>query len=356
MSDRTTVPAGVTPDDTADTPGADPGDAPPEAPAVHRVRVGDADAGRRVDQVLAAALPQLSRSRVQALIRDGRLSDGDATLADPAMRVKAGQELRLEVPSAAPARPQAQALGLDVVYEDDQLIVIDKPAGLVVHPAPGNPDGTLVNALIAHCGDSLQGIGGEKRPGIVHRLDKDTSGLMVAAKTEPAHAGLVAQFAERRIDRRYLALVWGVPAPAQGRLTGAIGRAPRDRKKMAVVAQGGRPAATNYRTRQVLAEGAVSLLDCRLETGRTHQIRVHLSEAGHPLLGDPVYGRGRRRALDRLPPAARGAVAGLERQALHAARLGFAHPLSGRAMRFERGLPADLADLVAALGGRAEET
>jgi 23S rRNA pseudouridine1911/1915/1917 synthase len=330
--------------------------APAAAGATHSLRVEPADAGRRVDQVLAAALPELSRSRLKALIRDGRLSDGGATLADPAMRVKAGQELRLQVPPPGPARPQGQAIALDVVYEDDQLIVIDKPAGLVVHPAPGNPDGTLVNALIAHCGDSLQGIGGEKRPGLVHRLDKDTSGLMVAAKTDSAHTALVEQFATRSIDRRYLALAWGVPAPARGRLTGAIGRSPRDRKKMAVVAHGGRPAATNYRTLQVLAEGAVSLLACRLETGRTHQIRVHLSEAGYPLLGDPVYGRGRRRALDRLPPAARSAVAGLDRQALHAASLGFTHPTTGQPLSFERGLPADLAALVAALGGSAEET
>lgn len=311
--------------------------------------VAPGEAGGRVDRVLAAAWPELSRNRLKNLIEAGHLAASGGTISDPSTRVKAGWRLRLSLPAAAPARPEAEAIGLAVVYEDAQVIVVDKPAGLVVHPAPGNPAGTLVNALIAHCGDSLQGIGGEKRPGIVHRLDKDTSGLLVAAKTQAAHADLVAQFSERRIARSYRAVCWGVPAPARGRFNGAIGRSPRNRKKMAVLRRGGRAAVTHYRTRAVLADGAASLLECRLETGRTHQIRVHLSEAGHPLVGDPLYGR-RRPAVAGLPAEARAAVEAFPRQALHAATLAFTHPTTGARLAFESPLPADLRDLIAALG------
>jgi 23S rRNA pseudouridine1911/1915/1917 synthase len=242
-----------------------------------------------------------------------------------------------------------EAIPLEVVYEDDALIVVDKPAGMVVHPAPGNETGTLVNALIHHCADGLQGIGGERRPGIVHRLDKDTSGLMVAAKTEAAHHALVQQFAERTIERSYRALCWGVPDPVSGRIEGDIGRAPQNRKKMAVVARGGRPAATQYRVLRALARGGVAELACKLETGRTHQVRVHLAEAGHALLGDPTYGRPRHRVLRELPEAAQQAVRGLGRQALHAEKLGFAHPENGRWCSFERPVPADLQAVIDAL-------
>ena len=229
-------------------------------------------------------------------------------------------------------------MAVDILFEDSDLIVIDKPPGLVVHPAPGNPQGTLVNALIAHCGASLAGIGGERRPGIVHRLDKDTSGLMVAAKTEPALAGLARQFAERSVDRAYKAVVWGVPRPAAGVIEGSIGRSPRNRKKMAVVRSGGKAARTRYRVDARLPDGIASLVDCRLETGRTHQIRVHLAHAGHPLVGDPVYGRKRAGA-----PAA---LLAFPRQALDAYRLGFIHPATGRTLRFERPLYKDIKELL----------
>jgi len=315
-----------------------------------RVTADAATAGERVDRLLARALPDISRSRLKGLIADGRLTLDGATIAEPAYRVKAGQRFVLTIPPAAPARPEAQPMALDVVHEDSEVIVVDKPAGLAVHPAPGTPDRTLVNALIAHCGDSLQGIGGERRPGIVHRLDKDTSGLMVAAKTAAAHQALVAQFAARTIERRYVAVVWGVPAPAAGELTGNIGRSPHNRKKMAVLRDGGRPAATRYRTRRVLAGGAAAVLECRLLTGRTHQIRVHLAHAGHPLVGDPLYGRPPGRRLRRLSEPARAAASALGRQALHAATLGFRHPRSGEWMAFERPCPGDIEALIAALG------
>ena len=253
------------------------------------------------------------------------------------------------MPPAAPPTPEAQAIPLEILHEDEALIVVDKPAGLVVHPAPGNPDRTLVNALIAHCGPSLVGVGGVRRPGIVHRLDKDTSGLMVAAKTDAAHQGLVAQFAERRIGRQYACLVWGLIEPAEGRIAGNIGRSPRNRKKMAVLSRGGRPAVTHYRRLAVGASGAVSRLVCRLETGRTHQIRVHLSHAGHGLLGDPLYGRESASRRAALPAAARQALARLGRQALHAESLAFRHPTSGEEMAFTSTLPRDLRDLTSFL-------
>ncbi|MBK1698564.1 RluA family pseudouridine synthase [Rhodovibrio salinarum] len=335
-------------DDTAEH-GPESPDAPAAPSAVHSVEVDPEADGQRIDRVLTAALPQLSRSRLQALIQAGCVSADARTIAEPKTRVKAGQRLAVTVPPAAPAAPEGEAIPLDVVYEDAALIVVDKPAGLVVHPAPGNETGTLVNALIAHCGDSLQGIGGERRPGIVHRLDKDTSGLMVAAKTDVAHQALVAQFAEREIDRAYRALCWGVPDPVRGRLTGDIGRSPQNRKKMAVVERGGRPAATQYQVLRTLARGAVAELTCKLETGRTHQVRVHLAEAGHALLGDPTYGRQRTRVLRELPEAAQQAVRGFTRQALHAERLGFAHPDDGRWCAFERSVPEDLQQVIDAL-------
>lgn len=308
-----------------------------------------AEAGQRLDRVLSARLPQLSRSRIKGLIEGGFLSSNGQGLRAPSTKVKAGQRLSLIVPAAEEAEPEGQALPLDVVYEDEHLIVVDKAAGMVVHPAPGNPDRTLVNALIAHCGTSLTGVGGVRRPGIVHRLDKDTSGLMVAAKTEPVHRGLVEQFAARTIERAYDCLVWGRPQPTEGEISGNIGRSPRNRKKMAVLKRGGRPAVTRYKVLTSFAEGAVSLVECRLLTGRTHQIRVHMTARGFPLLGDPVYGgRGRQRAARLSEPAA-STVTAFDRQALHAKLLGFHHPATGKRLSFKSPLPLDMKGLTETL-------
>jgi 23S rRNA pseudouridine1911/1915/1917 synthase len=252
------------------------------------------------------------------------------------------------VPPPTPARPLAQAIPFPILYEDDALIVLDKPAGLVVHPAPGNEDGTLVNALLAYCGDALPGIGGERRPGIVHRLDKDTSGVMVVAKTQAAMTALTAIFAARDLDRSYLALVWGVPSPLKGEIAGAIGRDPRDRKRMAVRGVGGKQALTGYKTMRVW-HGGVSLLECRLGTGRTHQIRVHLASTSHPVLGDPLYLR-RIPAVARLvPQPLRGQLLDFSRQALHAAELGFRHPVTGVRLSFKTPPPSDFKVLLDSL-------
>lgn len=304
-------------------------------------------AGERTDRALAAALDGLSRARIQALLAQGQVWSDGVTVVDAAKRVKGGQRFDIFLPDPEPAEPVAQTIPLDIVHEDSALLVLDKPAGLVVHPAPGNPDRTLVNALLAHCGAGLSGIGGVARPGIVHRLDKDTSGLMVVAKNDLAHAGLSAQFADRSLSRDYLALVRGVPQPRSGRIEGAIGRDPRNRKRMALVRAGGRHAATRYRVLRVFVaagQPVASLVECALETGRTHQIRVHLTSIGHPLVGDPLYGgpvRGKG------PEAA--LFKGFPRQALHATRLRFRHPVSGEPMQFERPLPADMKALIATL-------
>lgn len=308
----------------------------------HLVAAGPADAGERLDRLIAARVAALSRSRVKALIEEGRVvavGDGGATITNPSHRVKPGQRFAILVPDPLSAAPGAQHLALDIVYEDDDLIVIDKPPGMVVHPAPGNPDRTLVNALLAHCGDSLSGIGGVKRPGIVHRLDKDTSGLLVAAKNDLAHASLSSQFAGRSIERLYRAVVWGVPTRATGEIAGAIGRDPRNRKRMAVVSRGGKPALTRYRVIRRLGGGAASLVELKLATGRTHQIRVHLAAIGHPVVGDPVYAG--RHGRGRTGPGA-AASAALGRQALHAAVLGFSHPRTGTTCKFESLIPKDI--------------
>jgi len=288
------------------------------------------------------------------LIKDGQVISSGATITDPSYRVKPDQTFRLTIPQATPAIPRGQAIALDVVYEDAALIVINKPAGMVVHPAPGNPDSTLVNALIAHCGDSLSGIGGVMRPGIVHRLDKDTSGIMVAAKTDAAHQGLTVQFASRTLSRIYQALVWGLPSPTADRIEVNIGRNPQNRIKMAVVPRGGRTAITHYRVLRNL-DGAASLVECRLETGRTHQIRVHLEHIGYPVIGDQTYGRSGRRRRAELSPQTQDAVAGFSRQALHAWSLAFRHPMSDEDLRFETALPDDMKRLIAAFDG-AEKT
>jgi 23S rRNA pseudouridine1911/1915/1917 synthase len=319
-------------------------------PAAFEIVAAPEVAGQRTDRFLADAIGTVSRSRVKSLMQSGAVLRDEVALRDPSQAVRAGARYRVQPPAPAPARPAAQAIPFEILYEDAFLIVLDKPAGLVVHPAPGNEDGTLVNALLAHCGDTLPGIGGEKRPGIVHRLDKDTSGIMVVAKTEQALATLSAAFAARDIDRQYLGLVWGCPAPAAGEIEGDIGRDPRDRKRMAIVTHHGKPARTGYATRRAWLPAA-SLVACKLATGRTHQIRVHMASIGHPLVGDPVY-------LRRVPGAAKGLPAGLRdqlldfpRQALHAARLGFTHPQTGAAMLFERAMPADMAALMAGLDG-----
>lgn len=306
------------------------------------MRVEAPEAGERLDRVLASRL-QLSRSRLKALIEAGHVAADGATIRDPSAKVKPGQAFVVEVPPPEPDRPEPQAIPLDIRYEDEHLLVLEKPAGLVVHPAPGNPDLTLVNALLAHCGEALSGIGGVKRPGIVHRLDKDTSGLMVVAKSELAQNKLAAAFAAREIDRAYLALVWGVPLPRVGEITGNIGRSRTNRQKMAVVASGGKPAITRYK---VLREwqGLAALVECRLATGRTHQIRVHLAAKGHPLVGDPVYGSGRQARRATGPAGA--ALARFPRQALHAYRLGFVHPATGERLAFEGELPADMAAML----------
>jgi 23S rRNA pseudouridine1911/1915/1917 synthase len=317
------------------------------------VTIAPEAAGERLDRALAAALAQRpgeppSRSRVKALITAGAVSENGATISDPSRRVKPGQVLTVAVPAVAAPSIAAQELPLDVVYEDAHLIVIDKPPGLVVHPAPGNPDRTLVNALLAHCGSSLSGIGGVARPGIVHRLDKDTSGLLVVAKTDAAHHALAAQFARHSVERTYAAVVWGVPRPKEGELTGAIGRSSRDRKKMTVVTGGrGKAALTRYRVVKTLAGGAASLIECQLATGRTHQIRVHLAAAGHPLLGDPVYGRPAVRR--RVPPAVAALAAAFPRQALDAFTLGFDHPVSGERVRYTREYYSDVSRLIGSL-------
>ena len=317
--------------------------------AEYQVTADESDRGTRLDRWLAVRLPELSRSRLKALIEAGMVSQGGATIDEPSMRVKPGQRFDVTVPDATPPTPEGQAIPLSVVYEDDQLIVVDKAAGLVTHPAPGNPDRTLVNALIAHCGASLSGIGGVRRPGIVHRLDKDTSGLIVAAKSDQAYQVLAAQFQARTIGRSYFALVWGRPTPARGAIQGNIGRSPRNRKKMAVVSRGGKPAVTHYARDLSRTDGLVSALTCRLETGRTHQIRVHLSHQGHPLLGDPLYGGGDSRRARRLPAPARAALAAFERQALHAKSLAFDHPTLAKRLEFNSDLPLDLKNLTSSL-------
>jgi 23S rRNA pseudouridine1911/1915/1917 synthase len=302
-------------------------------------------AGLRLDKWLALSLPGFSRSRLQALIAEGRVVLAETTITDASARVKPGQVFQLHVPPASDPAPKGQAIPLTVVYEDQHLIVIDKPPGLVVHPAPGNPDRTLVNALIAHCGASLSGIGGVRRPGIVHRIDKDTSGLIAAAKTDAAHHGLADLFARHDIERSYLALVWGVPTPPSGKIEGPIGRHPVDRKRMAIVRRGGKAALTRYKVLKSWG-GAVALVECRLETGRTHQIRVHMASIGHPLVGDSLYARGRKGKMKSLSPAAQAALSTFPRQALHAASLGFIHPLTHERHQISSNLSKDFNQLI----------
>jgi len=332
------------------------------------------EAGERLDRVLALHVAELSRSRLKALIEAGAVAVDGRTIRDPNHRVNSGATVVVDVPAPEPAKPAPEPIPLKVVYEDDDIIVIDKPKNLVVHPAAGNWTGTLVNALIAHCGDSLSGIGGERRPGIVHRLDKDTTGLMVVAKNDRAHRALAAQFADHGrsgepFERRYLAFVWGAPERPHGVIEVPIDRNPKARDRMAI-RPGGREAVTHWQvleryageaesaeggkgdkakrtkgSRAKAAEPAASLLGCRLETGRTHQIRVHLASIGHPLMGDEAYGAGFRTKAGLLPPGAQEALADLGRQALHAYILAIKHPRSGEILTFRSELPPDLARL-----------
>ena len=312
----------------------------------------------RLDRALALAFPDVSRARFQALIAAGHVTVAGKPVTESRHKVKPGDTLAVSLPEPTAPEPRPEAIALDIVYEDDDLIVIVKPAGLVVHPGAGNQTGTLVNALIAHCGDSLSGIGGVKRPGIVHRLDKDTSGLLVVAKNDAAHQGLSEQFAahgrDGRLERAYLALIWGVPERARGTISAAISRSTANRQKMAVShSPQAREAITHYEVVKTFGRPPVaSLVRCVLETGRTHQIRVHMAHIGHPLLGDKTYGSGFRSSESKLPDAARKAIKLLNRQALHATLLGFEHPRTGKPLHFESPAPDDMSMLVSALEGR----
>ncbi|HEY7231365.1 MAG TPA: RluA family pseudouridine synthase [Pseudolabrys sp.] len=325
--------------------------------ATETVTIGADEAGLRLDRVLAAHLVQLSRSRLKALILAGQVAVAGRTIRDPAATVKPGDTVTVALPAPEPALPQGEKIPLKIVYEDDAIVVIDKPKGLVVHPATGHSSGTLVNALIAHCGDSLSGIGGVKRPGIVHRLDKDTTGLMVVAKTDTAHRALAKQFAEKAagpLKRGYLAFVWGIPGKPRGTIEAPLGRHAQARDKQAVRSDG-RAAVTHWEVLESFLPPAareaavVSLLACTLETGRTHQIRVHLAHAGHPILGDTTYGAGFKTKANRLGHHARDALQALGRQALHAYLLNVEHPESGKLLEFRSELPGDLRRLRDAL-------
>lgn len=307
------------------------------------VRLALAHAGWRLDRALADAVPTLSRERLKALIRSGAVETEGKAVRDPAAKVRGEETLRVAVPEPREAQNAPQDIPLNIVFEDEHLLVVDKPAGLVVHPAAGNLDGTLVNALLHHCAGQLSGIGGVARPGIVHRIDKDTSGLLVVAKTDVAHEGLARQFAAHSIDRRYLAIVSGVPAAAQGTVDASLARSSANRKKIAVVEAGrGKRAVTHWKRLNILKDSA--LVECRLETGRTHQVRVHMASIGHPLVGDPVYGRSGKtngKVLKEL---------GFHRQALHAAQLGFTHPVTKNRLSFSSPMPPDMQELMGGLG------
>lgn len=318
------------------------------------MRVDAETAGGRIDAQLARAFDAFSRNRIKDLILEGAVTVDGETICDPSYRVKPGEEVVLVAPEPVEAEPAPQDIPLDILYEDDELIVVNKPAGMVVHPAPGAPDGTLVNALLHHCGDSLAGIGGVKRPGIVHRLDKDTSGVMVAAKTEHALNALAAQFADHgrtgTLTRAYTAFVWGAITTPRGTVDAPLGRDPRNRLKQAV-RNDGRQAVTHYAVEQRFGEErwTITRVQCRLETGRTHQIRVHMAHIGHPLVADPLYATGFATKANGLPEALKSQVQGLGRQALHATELGFEHPQTHEILQFSAPLPTDLESLKKAL-------
>jgi 23S rRNA pseudouridine1911/1915/1917 synthase len=321
----------------------DLGDPMEGAESIIDARIAEDAVGWRLDRALAAALPTLSRERLKTLISSGAVTGPEGRpVRDPAAKAVPGGNYTVAVPAPRPAHNEPQDISLEIVFEDDHLLVVDKPAGMVVHPAAGNLDGTLVNALLHHCAGRLSGIGGVARPGIVHRIDKDTSGLLVVAKTDVAHEGLATQFAKHSIHRLYLAIVAGIPVPPSGTIDAPLARSAANRKKIAIVEGGrGKRAVTHYRIRQVLKEAA--LTECRLETGRTHQVRVHMASIGHALVGDPVYGRPRLAHRDILKSL------NFHRQALHAAELGFAHPVSKENLTFKSPLPSDIQELFGAL-------
>jgi 23S rRNA pseudouridine1911/1915/1917 synthase len=311
------------------------------------VRLAPAHAGWRLDRALADAVPTLSRERLKTLIRSGAVEAKGSAVRDPAVKVKGDEALRVVVPEPKPAHNEPQDIPLTILFEDEHLLVVDKPAGLVVHPAAGNFDGTLVNALLHHCAGKLSGNGGVARPGIVHRIDKDTSGLLVVAKTDVAHEGLAKQFAAHSIDRRYLAIVSGVPKSSGGSIDAPLARSATNRKKIAIVeakdiGRRGKRAVTHWKRMELLRDSA--LVECRLETGRTHQVRVHMASIGHALLGDPVYGRARK-THDKLLKDLN-----FHRQALHAAELGFIHPVTKGRLSFASPMPPDMQELKRALG------
>jgi len=307
------------------------------------IRLQSAHAGWRLDRALADAAPTISRERLKALIRSGAVESSGKPLRDPATKVRGDESFRVAVPEPAPAHNEPQDIPLKIVFEDDHLLVVDKPAGLVVHPAAGNFDGTLVNALLHHCGGGLSGIGGVARPGIVHRIDKDTSGLLVVAKTDVAHEGLAKQFAAHSVDRRYLAIVTGVPKSSEGIIDAPLALSSSNRKNIAIVeGDRGKRAVTHWKRVEFLSDAA--LVECRLETGRTHQVRVHMASIGHPLVGDPVYGRSEKthgKILKELQ---------FQRQALHATELGFTHPVTKHRLSFSSPMPPDMQELFNALG------
>lgn len=316
------------------------------------------DAGQRLDRFLTSRIEELSRARIQALIREGHVSGPTGPTQNPGTKVREGESFRVSVPPPEPATPEGEALPLQIVHEDADLIVIDKPAGLVVHPAAGHATGTLVNALIAHCGDELSGIGGVKRPGIVHRLDKDTSGLLVVAKSDRAHRGLAAQFASHgadgRLTRTYEAFVWGIPQHRLGTIDANLGRSPTNRTRIAVRrGEDGRRAVTHYEVMEAFlnpdGKPVAARVKLALETGRTHQIRVHLAHIGHPVMADSNYGAGFKASAKHLSEDARMALENLDRQALHAAELGFVHPVTKKPLHFTSPRPSDIERLYSAL-------
>ena len=335
-----------------------PQNLPESVDTIREIVATETDAGQRLDRFMAAQLPDLSRSRLQGLIGQGCVSSQGAIITDVSHKVKPQQTFILTIPEIAPSHLVAQAMALEIIYEDEHLLVINKPAGLTVHPAPGHADMTLVNALLAHCGDSLSGIGGVARPGIVHRIDKDTSGLLVVAKHDTAHHHLSAQLAERTLKRTYVAVAWGALKNTTGSVAGNIGRSTSNRQKMAVHKTGGKPAVTHYTLTEDF--GFASLIECRLETGRTHQIRVHMMHIGHPLVGDQTYGQSTQSRLNNGPlkslkAETRSTLLAFERQALHARELGLIHPASGKLMHFSCELPPDMQTLIEHLRNAHDE-
>lgn len=333
-------------------------------PDQFEISVGEEEVGQRLDKLLAARITSLSRTRLKQLITTGEVfsSASGQKIDDPSYRVKPGDHFSLQIPEIIEAEPEPEDIPLDIYFEDDHLLVLNKAVGMVVHPAPGNVTGTLVNALLAHCGDSLSGIGGVRRPGIVHRIDKDTSGLMVVAKSDAAHAGLSKQFADHSLERAYLAVVWGAPRPAFGTVDAALGRDRKNRLKMTVI-EGAKEAVTHYKMIRRLEPArkpvqgkkrvkslppSLSLVECRLETGRTHQVRVHMAHLGYPLVGDPLYGR-RSPGVKSFSDEGRKAIQSFNRQALHAAVIGFEHPVTKETLKFEADLPHDMKRLISAV-------